>query len=233
MAKSNIMTTQELAEYVKLNEKTVIKMAQQGKLPGVKIGNQWRFHLTAIDNYLQGKIVKSSDRELDSLIQTTTNIIPLSRLVNPEFMELDLQADNIDEVLKVLTKMAKEKNLSIDDKTLFKQLKLRERMMSTAIGKGVAVPHPRNPSDKLFKKENVVFARSLRGINFNAPDEKKVHLFFMICAPNEFVHLRLLAKIAKLMHVKNIIERFLNADTKEQITQILLEFDRERMFFNA
>ena len=53
MLNSKVMTTKELAEYIKLNEKTIIKMAQNGELPGKKVGNQWRFHLMAIDNYLQ------------------------------------------------------------------------------------------------------------------------------------------------------------------------------------
>ncbi len=232
MAKNNIMTTQELAEYIKLNEKTVIKMAQSGELPGVKVGNQWRFHLSSIDNYLQGKIVKAEDKDLDLLIHTKAKIIPLSRLIKPEYMELDLEAESIDEVLIVLTKIAKENDLTPDDQVLLKELKKREKMMSTAIGRGVSIPHPRNPSIKLFQKSNIVFVRLKKGINFNAPDGKDVSIFFMICAPNEFEHLRLLAKVAKLLHMENIRDRLLNAQTKEQIMYILLEFDRERMFFN-
>ena len=44
--------SKELAEYLKLNEKTIIKMAQNKDLSGVKVGNQWRFHRAAIDAYL-------------------------------------------------------------------------------------------------------------------------------------------------------------------------------------
>ncbi|PIQ90302.1 MAG: MerR family transcriptional regulator, partial [Candidatus Omnitrophica bacterium CG11_big_fil_rev_8_21_14_0_20_41_12] len=40
--KNPIMTTRELANYIKLNEKTIIRMAQNGKIPGVKVGSQWR-----------------------------------------------------------------------------------------------------------------------------------------------------------------------------------------------
>ncbi|MBI4845018.1 MAG: PTS sugar transporter subunit IIA [Candidatus Omnitrophica bacterium] len=230
MAKNDIMTTKELAEYIKLNEKTVIKMAQTGKLPGVKIGNQWRFHLAAIDNYIQGQIVKSADEDLDLLIQTETTIIPLSRLVSLENIKLNLKAKNGDDVLKILAKIARENKLTLNEQLLLKELRNREQMMSTAIGKGVAVPHPRNPSAEIFQKPNVVFARLEKGIDFGAPDAKDVFVFFMICAPNEFVHLRLLAKIAKLMHVENITEKLLRAQDREKIMQILLEVDHKRMF---
>ncbi len=231
MAANHIMTTKELSEYIKLNEKTVIKMAQNGELPGIKIGNQWRFHSTAIDKYLQGQRVKSPDEGSDLLIQTEEKIIPLSRLISAELMDLDLKAENMEEVLIALTKIAKENGLTLQNDLLLKELRKREKMMSTAIGKGAAVPHPRNPSTELFQKPNIVFMRSKKGIEFNAPDGKNVYVFFMICAPNELLHLRLLAKIAKLLQMENIMERFLCAQTKEQIMQILLEFDRDRIFF--
>ena len=103
-------------------------------------------------------------------------------------------------------------------------------MLSTAIGNGIAIPHPRHPSDEFFKKPNIVLVRSKKGIDFKAPDKKAVHLFFMTCAPNEFAHLRLLAKISKLLHGSGIVKKFLQADSKEGIIQILLEFDRQHMF---
>jgi len=233
LKKNNVMTTQELAEYIKLNEKTIIKMAQKGKLPGVKIGNQWRFHLSAIDSYLQGQIVKSTDADLDKIIQTETEVIPLSRLVSTEQIELNMTAQNSEDVLVGLAKIAVYNKLTTQGQVLLEELTKREKMMSTAIGNGVAVPHPRNPSPVLFQKPSVLLARLTKAIDFNAPDGKRVSIFFMICAPNEFVHLRLLAKIAKLLHGENTRERITNARKKEDIMHILLEFDRDLMFSNA
>ena len=69
-------------------------------------------------------------------------------------------------------------------------------------------------------------ARSKQGIDFHAPDDKKVHLFFMACTPYVFVHLKLLAKIAELLHTKNIFSKFMNATSKSEIFKILLEVER-------
>lgn len=52
MAKE-IMTVAEVADYLRLNEATVYRLAQQGKLPGVKLGRQWRFKKEAIDQMLE------------------------------------------------------------------------------------------------------------------------------------------------------------------------------------
>ena len=224
------MTTRELAEYIKMNEKTVLKMAQSGQIPGVKIGSQWRFHLETIDDYLQRDVVRSSDEELDLLIKTTENIIPLSRLTGYDYIKLDSKAKGVDQILVELAKIAYEGGVAISEDDLFKELRRREKMLSTAIGSGVAIPHPRHPSSKLFKEPKIVIIRSKSGIEYAAPDNKLVHIFFMTCAPSEYIHLRLVAKISKLLHVSTVVKRFVGAENKDQIIKILLEFDRERMF---
>jgi len=232
MSKNNIMTTRELAEYIKLNEKTVIKMAQSGKIPGIKIGNQWRFHLRSIDNYLQGQIVQSPNEDLDLVIQTENDIIPLSRLINPGLIDLNMDADKPYAVLARLVKIAKDNNLTENEQLLLKELRDREKMMSTGIGNGIAIPHPRNPSEKLFRKPNIILARTIKPIDFNAPDGKAVSIFFMICAPNEFAHLRILAKIAKFLNKKEIGNKLLAAEDSVKLVQVFLEFERMNMFLN-
>lgn len=230
MDDKKIMTTKELAEYIKLNEKTVIKLAQNGDLPGKKIGNQWRFHLMAIDNYLQGNIIESSDEDLNTLIKTTENIIPLSRLTKPPLINLYLKSNNQREILFEIAEIAYEAGLTPSVKFLFEELKKRERMLSTAVGDGVSIPHPRHPSKKLFKTPNIIICRSKKGINFDAPDNKKVHLFFLICAPDVCIHLRLLAKVSKLLHAKDIIQKMINADSGNEVIKILLEFERHVIY---
>ena len=48
-----ILTTKELAEYLKLTEVTIYKYANEGKIPGFKIGSRWRFDKDQIDNFLK------------------------------------------------------------------------------------------------------------------------------------------------------------------------------------
>ena len=230
MFKESIMTTKELADYIKLNEKTVIKMAQNGEIPGIKIGAQWRFHLESIDAYVQNDIVKAKDGDLDVIINTGINIIPLSRLIREELIDIDFKGTTPNEVIAELVNIASNARLTSSGKKLIGELKNREKLLSTAIGNGVALPHPRHPSSEFFSKPNIIFVRSKKGIDFKAPDKKPVHLFFMTCEPNELVHLRLFAKITKLLHAPRIINKFLQAESKEGMIQILLEFEKEHFF---
>jgi len=231
MANNAVMTTKELAEYIKVNEKTVIKLAKNSQIPGVKIGNQWRFYLTSIDNYLQDKIISAPDRELDLIINTASDIIPLSRLTNDNLIKLNFEGKYVESALSELAKIAYGNKLTRSMENLLVQLKRREKMFSTAIGNGVVIPHPRHPSPDLFKKPNIIILRSKIGIDYNTPDDKPVHIFFMICAPNEFVHIRLLAKISKLLQGANIIKALMDAKNNKQILQILFKFDVDHLFY--
>lgn len=232
MENTKIMTTQELADYMKLNGKTILKMAQKGKLPGVKIGNQWRFRLEAIDRYLQKDIMHLPENELDRIITTTNHIIPLSRLFDNALIELNLSAKNPRGVLQELVDIAHAAGIIENEnkEKLFMQLEKRENMLSTAVGNGIAIPHPRNPDPALFKKPNILMARSNAGVDFLAPDNKKVNLFFMTCAPNMIVHFRLLAKISKLLHVEGVIDKFMQASASGEIIRMLLEMERKHLF---
>lgn len=230
MVDNRVMTTRELADYIKLNEKTIIKMAQNGDLPGVKIGNQWRFPLESIDKYLQNDIVKAKDEDLDRVINTASDVITLSRLTDSNLINLDISATEISDVLQILTQIAVDANLTTSQNELYQQLKEREEMLSTAVGEGVAVPHMRHPNEKIFSKSNIIIARSRQGVNFGAPDQKLVHIFFMTCAPTEFSHIRLLAKIAKFLHKEGTFEKIMQADTVDNVVQILMAFDRDQIF---
>jgi len=220
-----VLTTQELSRYLKLNQKTVLKMAQARQIPGFKIANQWRFYLSVVDEYLQDKIARSSDYNFSNL-DSVSDIIPLSRLISQKWINMDLESDTRDAVLHELARIAKNSRIANSYENVFKQLAKREEMLSTAIGNGMAIPHPRNPSDELFNCPGIIIVRSINGIEFLSPDQKKVHLFFMVCAPDVVLHLKLLSKVAKLVKSKNIFKKFMNAKTPDEILKILLENER-------
>lgn len=233
MDENRILTTQELAKYLKLNEKTVIKMAQKGHLPGVKIGNQWRFHSKAIDSYLLRNIMGAPDEDLESVIKTDINIIPLSRLTSVDLIRLNFEGETVDSVLVELADISYEKGLIFSAENLLAELRQREAMLSTAIGGGVAVPHVRHPSSGMFKERRVVIMCSRKGVEYGAPDNKPVHVFFMPCADSESVHVRMLAKISRFLHAPNVVKDFMAAENPEQIIQIFLKFEREQVFSGA
>jgi len=223
---NSILTTKELSKYLKLNEKTIIKMAQSRDLPGFKIGSKWRFYLSVVDEYLQDKIIRFPKKYVSKLPELGSGSFPLSRLIDESCIDLNLKSKTVDGILYELSEIAQKSNITVSIERLVIQLKKREQMLSTAIGEGVAIPHPRNPSDDLFKRAGFMIGRSVKGVNFGAPDNKKTHIFFMLCATDVILHLNLLSSIARLIDKKEVVKKILNAKTKKNILKLLLESER-------
>jgi len=230
MIETAILTTQELAAYMKLNEKTILKMAQNREIPGVKVGSQWRFHMEAIDRYFQREMVQLPESDRDSALTGSDAELPLSRLFGETIINLELTARSREEVLQELSRMAYEGGLTAETEKLYSELCHRESLLSTAAGNGIAIPHPRNPDSSLFQTPNILLARSAAGVDFDAPDNQRVHLFFMTCAPSTVVHLRLLAKLSELLHTPGAVASFMSLSTGREIIQFLLKIEQQNLF---
>jgi PTS system nitrogen regulatory IIA component len=106
-------------------------------------------------------------------------------------------------------------------------LRHRESLGSTGIGKGIAVPHGRST---LVSERCVVIARSLKGVEFDAVDERPVHLCFLIVAPpveRDPIYLRLLADIVKAVRLARTRERILQAPDFGAVRAILAQASGE------
>jgi nitrogen PTS system EIIA component len=102
----------------------------------------------------------------------------------------------------------------------------RERISTTAIGEGVAIPH-----GKLAGIERVigVFARSPGGVDFAALDGGPTYLFFVLLAPENAAadHLKALARISRLLKDAAFRSRLMEGQTREDIFKIIVEEDQK------
>ena len=107
-----------------------------------------------------------------------------------------------------------------DGRIVLEALKTRERLGSTGIGKGVAIPHSRSTvTDSL----TLLFARSVDGIDYTAIDEKPVHLLFMILAPHQekaSEYLPLLGKLVEVTRDANIRKKLLKVEDVAAIAEV-------------
>jgi len=129
-------------------------------------------------------------------------------------------------VLEELIDAVKQNKPGIDRDRLMKVLLERERLGSTGIGDGIAIPH-----GKLKDIDDLVlsFGRSTEGIDFESMDGKPVHLFFLLVAPESCagIHLRALAKIARLLKNGNVRKRLAKVDNREDIFSIIQQEDED------
>ena len=102
----------------------------------------------------------------------------------------------------------------------------REKLGSTGIGNGIAIPH-----GKLDGLENIclVFGRSVAGIEFDSLDGKPVNLIFLLVAPanSAGVHLKALARLSRLLKEKSFRDSLLAADDAEKLYAIVVAEDQK------
>ncbi|MBX2812000.1 MAG: PTS sugar transporter subunit IIA [Myxococcales bacterium] len=105
-----------------------------------------------------------------------------------------------------------------------RRLQARECLASTAVGKGVAIPHAKIPQ---ISQALACFGRSRTGIEFGARDGQKTHLFLTIVAPegNAALHLRALARAARLLMTDEFRAQVLERSDASSIWELLQEYD--------
>jgi len=112
-----------------------------------------------------------------------------------------------------------------NSKEILASLIKREKLGSTGIGNGVAIPHTRSPKVKDFI---LAFGRQTQGIDFGALDGEKTYIFFVLLSPEEKVggHLKILAEISRLVKDKFMVERLKTATNGEQIIKIISTYEK-------
>jgi len=218
-----IMTLAELANYLKVAEKTVVRMARDGKIPGTKVASQWRFMRSMVDQWLESRMQPVSTTNLFELLKMAPEVVPVSRLVSSELMIFDIKPGSVSEVLEQLTAPLESHNLVDDSKAYLQMLIERENLHSTAIAPYVAIPHARSPTSSTLKSSALIVGICPEGTEFGATDKKLTKVFILICSEDDMVHLRLLAKISKLLSKPKVIDRLVKCRTSDQVIALLSE----------
>lgn len=113
---------------------------------------------------------------------------------------------------------------SITSDTVFNALCAREKIMSTAVGNGIALPHASVPIIKEEDEQRVCVVYLKEPLDMNAPDEMKVHTMFVILTQNRQTHLQVLSRLVSLLRdtsFLNLLENQANGvDLIEKIKEL-------------
>ncbi len=220
-----ILTLTEIARYLKVSERTILRMVKRGELPGSKVASQWRFQRVAIDQWLTAKMESAPDASLVDVIQTTPKIIPLVRLITPSRILMNLEPGDTRAVLQQLIQPLADDNLLDDPAQFLRDLLAREAMSSTGIGDGVAIPHVREQENSGVRQPCVVMGLCREGIDFDALDGEPAHVFMLLCANAVTVHLRLLAKTMLLLRSPGMVATLLSCRNRDEVEKLLSKAD--------
>ena len=147
-------------------------------------------------------------------------------LLKKELMIMDLKASTKMEAIDEMITKLKEKDI-ISDETEFKDLILkREERSSTGLGEGIAMPHAKT---SVVKSPSVLFARSHKGIDYDALDGEPVHIFFMIAASEgaHDLHIETLAKLSKMLLNDDFINGLKTCETADEVYALVDKYSEK------
>jgi nitrogen PTS system EIIA component len=136
----------------------------------------------------------------------------------------DLKGNDKGSVLREMSVLLEKPCGASSAEEVFQILSERERLESTGIGEGIAIPHGRLKKLKSFL---IAFGRSLKGVDFDSIDQKPTHLFFTVMAPENSAvdNLKILGRIVALLKDSAFKKRLMEATTRKEIFQIISEKD--------
>jgi PTS system nitrogen regulatory IIA component len=145
-------------------------------------------------------------------------------MLKPEYIIEALQSDKKKDVLLELSAPFLKNYPELDPDVALSVLMAREKLGSTGIGEGIAIPH-----GKLAGLDNLIvcFGRSAAGIDFNAMDGNPVHLFFLLLAPENSAgqHLKMLAKISRMLKDSRFRAKLMEAKSRDEIFGMISQQD--------
>lgn len=147
----------------------------------------------------------------------------LLNLLTQDMIIPELESENVESILREMVKFLKKKDKITKEKELYEKLVQREKLGSTAIGEGIAIPHCKM---KGVKNPIVMLAISKKSVDFCSLDGKPSHIFFMVVSSpdNPSMNLQILAAIAHLVRKSSsLAKKILKAKNISAVLDVIRE----------
>ena len=151
----------------------------------------------------------------------------VSDLLNTKVVIADLKSEKKEEVINELIDLFKDDPRIIDLEKVRTAVLEREKVMSTGVGKGFAIPHGKTSA---VTDIIAAFGKSTKDINYDSLDGEPVNLIFLLVGKDNLVstHIKLLSRISRLMNKDDLRERLIEANSTEEIVHLIV--DEEKNF---
>ena len=194
-----------LADYLHVDPAQIGRLADRAKLPGRKVGGQWRFSRSEIHHWLESKIGLSGEGELVEMEHAlrradapdAARSISIASMLHLDAIEIPLQARTRGRVVERMTSLASRTGLLWDTEKMADAVRAREDMHPTAIDSGVALLHPRRPMADILGEAVMALGVTGKGVPFGG--SRLTDVFFLICSVEDQGHLRVLARLSRLI----------------------------------
>ncbi len=224
-----------LARYLHITPAQVQKMAERGTLPGRKVGGGWKFPQAEIHHWLEERIGAADIADLAAVEKVLTEahqhgtyeIVSIFSLIPTGGIAVPLAAKTKSSVIAAMVDLAAETGLLWDTDKLTAAVRERENLHPTALENGVALLHPRRPLPQILAEPMVVLGLTPNGIPFGESRGVLTDIFFLICSTDDASHLRILARLSRLITAEGFLPALRAASDARAARDCLERFEKE------
>src|SRR5262245_30834438 len=223
------MDMEQLAAYLRRDVREVGKLASRGHIPGRKVGGEWRFARAEINHWIETRLHEYTELELAALESAHPGEAAeplLTGLLSEATVAVPLPATTRASVLRELVTLAEQTWQVYDPEAVLEAVRQREEMGSTALACGVAIPHPHRPLAQALGEPVVAFGRTPRGLPFGAALGGLTDLFFLVCCRDDRTHLRVLARLSRLVQRPGFLDALRAAEGPRQAYEVITTAER-------
>ncbi len=211
-----MISVKEAADRLGVSQKKVYQWIDSGRLNTHKLGNEIYLELVDVDNLL------ALTRKVSFEFPQKDIDISVSNMLQHGGIFYQVGGVTKSEVLHNALKLVKGL-ASPEMKPILQMFLAREDLYSTGIGNGIAIPHASGTLVGYVNQPLISLAFLENPIDYSALDGKPVHILFSIISPNVSTHLRILAKLACLLHDQHCKETIISVASEDTILQVFQE----------
>jgi len=217
-------TVKDLAKIFKTSERTVSEWARKGGLKGQLEEGRYLFNRNDVLEWTTLRGMRVPDDLLEGSDAVINNKHLLTDSILAGGIYHNIQGDNKAEVLKNIVMKLKLPE-GIDRGYLLNMILAREKLASTAIGDGIAIPHLRSPIVLKVSTPQVAICFTSNPVDYDAIDGKPVNTLFMIISPSVRLHLIILSRLSYFLKDDKIKALLFKIPTSEEIIKAVKEFE--------
>lgn len=219
------LSVMEFARCLNLPQSIIERWIRQGRIPVKRRGDLLVFSLTALNKWAVAhnlRFVGPGEAACEIAEQDPETLLSVMQCGGIYY---DVPGGSVEDVLRA----AVDRMAAIDSveerQVLYDNLMSREQMMSTGIGNGVAIPHPRTP---VTGRKTALIATCFleKPIPYHAIDKQPVFVLFVLVAPTAKLHLHLLSRISFCLRDNGFLKLLVQIPDQQSLFAAIAEFDR-------
>lgn len=219
-------SVKDVAEMLKVSDKTIYRMIKNETIPCFRVGGQWRFDVQELISWAEDTRAFSYKTAVKDPSEGNEEYISIAEFLQRGGIYYNVPGATKETVILNSLENIQKSIPHLDTKIFFSAIMEREGLCSTSVGHGIAIPHPRN-FRKFMDLSYISLCFLERPIPFGALDKENVDTLFFIFPKSERRFLRIQSKLLWLLNDENVIATVLKAASAERICDVLSRKEAE------